>query len=95
LKYVPTQYLSEKLKTAGYDGIAFKSSLSQDGYNIALFDHHKAKCVGCRMFEIKQVKYEFEESGNPVSLSSNDKGLYQKVKIEGPANVAKQEKKDG
>jgi hypothetical protein len=90
LKYLPTQYLSEILKAEGYDGIAYKSSLSQDGYNITLFDSLKAKCVGCRMFEVKQVKYEYEESGNPVSLSSDDKVLYQRVKIIGPTNVEKQ-----
>jgi hypothetical protein len=93
LKYLPTQYLSEKLKTEGYDGIAYKSSLSSEGYNVALFDPQKAKCTGCRMYEIKQVKYEFEESGNPVSLSADDKVLYQRVKIVGPANADKQGKK--
>lgn len=89
LKYLSTQYLSEKLKTEGYDGIAYKSSLSQEGYNVALFDPQKAKCVGCSMYKIKQVKceYEYEESGNPLSLSADDKVLYQKIKIVGPANA--------
>ena len=90
MKYLPTQYLSERLKMEGYDGIAYKSSLSQDGYNIALFDSLKTKCVSCRMFEVKQVKCEYEESGNPVSLSSDDKVLYQRVKIIGPSNTEKQ-----
>ena len=93
LKFLPTQYLSEKLKTEGYDGIAYKSSLSQEGYNVALFDPQKAKCTGCRMYKIKQVKYEFEESGNPVSLSTDDEVLYQRIKIVGPANADKQGKK--
>jgi hypothetical protein len=95
LKYLPTQYLSERLKTEGYDGIAYKSSLSQEGYNIALFDSLKAKCVSCSMFEVKQVKYEFEESDNPVSLSPDDKVLYQTVKIIGPANTEKQATETG
>jgi hypothetical protein len=90
LKYLPTQYLSEKLKTEGYDGVAYKSSLSQEGYNIALFDPQKAKCVGCRMYEIKRVKYEFEESGTAISLSADDKVLYQRIKFVGPANADKQ-----
>lgn len=85
LKYLPTQYLAEKLKTNDYDGIAYKSSLSPKGYNIALFCPDKAKCVGCRMFKVNQLKYEYEESGNPVSLSDDDRVLYQRVKIVGPA----------
>lgn len=93
LKYLPTQYLSEKLKIEGYDGIAYKSSLNQGGHNITLFDPEKAKCVGCRMFDIEQIKYEFRESGNPVSLSDDNKVLYQTVEILGPVNAKKQGKK--
>lgn len=93
LKYLPTQYLSERFKTKGYDGIAYKSSLSQKGYNIALFNPNKAKCVGCRMFEIKQLKYEFEESGNPVSLSDDGKLLYPRVEFIGPVDTQKHQKK--
>lgn len=94
LKYLPTQYLSEKLKTEGYDGVAYKSSLSQEGYNIALFDPQKAKCVGCRMYEIKRVKYEFDESGNAISLSADDKVLYPRIEFVGPVNADEQGKKE-
>lgn len=94
LKYLPTQYLSEKLKTEGYDGVAYRSSLSQEGYNIALFDPQKAKCVSCRMYEIKRVKYGFEESGNAISLSDDDKVLYPRIKFIEPVNDDNREKKD-
>lgn len=94
LRYLSTQYLAEKLKTKDYGGIAYKSSLSQDGYNIAIFNPDKAKCNSCRMFEIKQVKYEYEESGNPVALSDDNKLLYQRVKIVGPAGTEKYKKSD-
>ncbi len=90
LRYLPTQYLAEKLKTKGYDGIAYKSSLNKDGYNIVLFNPDKAKCVGCRMFEVKKLKYEYEESGNPVSISDDNKVLYQRVKFLGPEDTEKQ-----
>lgn len=93
LKYLSTQYLSEKFKTEGYDGLGYKSSLNQEGYNIALFNPRKAKCIGCRMYEIKQVEYKYEESGNPVSLSTDGEVLYQTVKILGRANVDKQGEK--
>ena len=91
---MPTQYLSEKLKTEGYDGVAYRSSLSQEGYNIVLFDPQKAKCVGCRMYEIKQVKYDFQESDNAISLSADDKVLYPRIKYVEPANADNGGKKD-
>jgi hypothetical protein len=87
LKYLPLQYLSERLKMEGLDGIAYKSSLSEDGHNIAIFDPQNVKCVACRMFDIKRVKYEYAESGNPVSLSSDGEVLYQTIEIMGPANT--------
>jgi hypothetical protein len=93
LKYLPTQYLSERFKTNGYDGIAYKSSLSQKGHNIALFNPNKAKCVRCRMFEIKQLKYKFEESGNPVSLSDDGKLLYPRIEFIGPVDTQNHPKK--
>lgn len=79
LKYLPTQYLSEKIKIIGYDGIAFKSSLSEDGYNICLFYPDKAKCTGCNMFKIEEIKYKYEQSGNPVTLSEDNRVLYTRI----------------
>lgn len=79
LKYLSTQYLSEIIKTNNYDGIAYKSSLSDDGYNICLFYPDKAKCIGCNIFEIKKIKYEFEQSGNPVKLSEDNRVLYTRI----------------
>lgn len=40
--YVPTQIIAELIKSLGYDGIAYKSSLA-NGHNIALFDLESAK----------------------------------------------------
>ena len=79
LKYLPTQFLSEKLKTEGYDGIAYRSSLNEDGYNIALFDSQKAKCIKCHIYEIKKVTYDYEESGNAIYLSNDGKNLYPRI----------------
>jgi hypothetical protein len=46
------------------------------------------------MFEIKHVKYEYEESGNPVALSDDNKLLYQRVEIVGPADSESYQKND-
>jgi hypothetical protein len=91
MKYVPTQYLSEKLKTEGYDGIAYRSSLNEGGHNVALFDPQKAKCIGCRMFEVKRLKYHYKECGNPIWPSDDGKVLHQRIEIVGPAHRGNQE----
>ena len=36
LDYVPTQIIAEAFKLHGYDGIAYKSSYGEDGFNVAL-----------------------------------------------------------
>jgi hypothetical protein len=79
LKYLPTQYLAEVFKTKGYDGIAYKSSLTEKGYNIALFNVDNAECKWSRMFEVNKVNYEYNESGNPITLSTDDKAQYQRI----------------
>lgn len=37
-EYIPTQYLCEYIKEMGFDGIRFKSAVSEDGINIVLFN---------------------------------------------------------
>lgn len=41
IDYVPSQYLCEFIKKAGYDGVIYRSSVST-GMNLALFDPGKA-----------------------------------------------------
>lgn len=36
--YLATQYLCELIKTLGYDGVRYRSSLNPGGYNFAFFD---------------------------------------------------------
>jgi RES domain-containing protein len=62
--YVQTQYLSECFKNAGYDGIMYRSSLTMDGYNIALFDPQNARLKAAGLYDIKSVKYEFGGPSN-------------------------------
>ena len=61
-EYVPTQIISEFIKNMNFDGIVYKSSLS-DGYNIALFDTDSAEQINCFLFELKKIKFDFSETG--------------------------------
>lgn len=37
-EYIPTQYITELIRTMGFDGIKFNSSLNEDGKNVVLFN---------------------------------------------------------
>lgn len=43
IAYIPTQYISERIKKEGFDGIIYDSALNEDGFNLCLFDVGIAK----------------------------------------------------
>lgn len=55
LDYLPTQYLSEFIKSMGYDGIEFQSSLYPLGYNLAIFNPNKFECIKVTVYEIENI----------------------------------------
>jgi hypothetical protein len=65
--YAPTQIISEFIKSKGYDGIAYKSSLAE-GYNYALFDLDDASVVQCDIYEVSKIKFDFERVQDISSL---------------------------
>lgn len=54
-EYVPSQHLCEFIKHCGYDGVIYRSSVS-DGINIALFHPDVADGVAVRKYAVKQVE---------------------------------------
>jgi len=61
LDYIPTQYISEFIKSIGFDGVEYQSSLNSGGYNIAIFNPEKSKCINTNIFEIKKIILEYEK----------------------------------
>lgn len=57
LEYLPTQYLCEFIKNCGYDGVVFKSSIS-NGANIALFDDSKLVAESLAQYKVTKLNYE-------------------------------------
>ena len=55
LDYIPTQYISEFIKSLGFDGVEYQSSLNSEGYNIAIFNPSKLKCQKVDVYEIKSI----------------------------------------
>ncbi|MEJ0025948.1 MAG: RES family NAD+ phosphorylase [Rhizomicrobium sp.] len=62
--YVPTQILAEAFRETGYEGIVYRSSFGDPGYNIVLFDVHDAEICSCAPYTINKLSVEFEQSGN-------------------------------
>ncbi len=69
--YVPTQIIAELFKNKGFDGVCYRSVLA-DGLNIALFDINAAKIVNCFLYEVEEIKFSFQQSGNPYFLLKTD-----------------------
>jgi hypothetical protein len=57
LDYLPTQYLSEFIKSIGYDGVEYQSSLYAEGYNLAIFNTDKFECINVEVREISKIKF--------------------------------------
>lgn len=58
LEYLPTQYISEFIKSQGYDGVEYASTLREGGYNLAVFDESLFECVGVKTVEVTKILYE-------------------------------------
>ena len=61
LEYLPTQYISELIKSMDIDGIEFRSSLHNDGYNLAIFDPNKFKALGVEVYDVSSIDIKFEK----------------------------------
>ena len=57
--YLPTQYLTEMIRSLGYDGLLFKSAMSS-GKNLVLFDPEKALASSVSLFKVSDVQYSIE-----------------------------------
>jgi len=55
IDYIPTQYIAEVFKNAGWDGIKYKSAVHIDGYNVVLFKKKDALIVKCGLYRIESI----------------------------------------
>ena len=61
IDYIPTQFICELVKSNGFDGIKFRSSLGQ-GNNIVLFNDKKIKIVDVQLIQtIQETNYDYLE----------------------------------
>lgn len=74
LDYIPTQFVAEYAKKLGYDGIAFRSSLTpelddygiysenHDRYNIVVFNYHKCEATASNIVSITRNFFDCEQT---------------------------------
>lgn len=56
--YFATQYLTMLVKSLGYDGLMFKSSLVMEGINYVIFDDSVCKPISSKLYTIAQACYD-------------------------------------
>ena len=61
LDYIPTQYISEYIKSLGFDGVEYQSSLDSEGYNLAVFNPEKFECIETKVYDINSIKLNYTE----------------------------------
>jgi hypothetical protein len=54
IDYIPSQYLCEFIKKSGFDGVVYRSSVS-DGINLALFDPGTAQGGSVALYQVSKV----------------------------------------
>lgn len=61
IEYIPTQIISELFRNNGYDGVVYKSMLTDEGFNIVLFDKGVASQVAGQLFQLEVIKHKFSD----------------------------------
>ena len=57
IDYIPSQYVCEFIKKCGYDGVIYRSSVS-DGINLALFDPDRAQSGDVTQYQVTRVSVD-------------------------------------
>jgi len=61
LDYLPTQYISDYIKSQNFDGVEYISTMCDDGFNLAVFDEKLFKCTKTTMYDIQSLSYTYDE----------------------------------
>lgn len=61
LDYLPTQYICDYIKSIGYSGIKYKSTMCSDGINFAIFYKDLLDCVEVSDYDIDSLRYHYSE----------------------------------
>lgn len=59
LDYLPTQYISDFIRSKGYDGIEYDSTMKKGGVNLAIFNPALYKCTKASVYDINSITYSY------------------------------------
>lgn len=59
LDYLPTQYISDFIRSKGYDGIEYRSTMSKKGTNLAVFDPSIFECTDTSIYDVQSISYSY------------------------------------
>lgn len=60
LDYLPTQYISDYIKSRGYDGIVYRSAMQHDSLNLAIFNESSFVCKSVSNYEVNSLDYSYK-----------------------------------
>jgi len=60
LDYLPTQFLCEFIKSLGFHAVEYKSAMTLGGFNLAIFDDTRLKCVDASHHVVKSLEYGWD-----------------------------------
>lgn len=60
-EYLPTQYISEFIKSERYQGVRYDSTLNEGGWNLAVFDQSLLDCKSVETYEVTKISYDIEK----------------------------------
>lgn len=61
LDYIPTQYISDYIKSINLDGIEYKSTMCKNGVNFAVFNENLFECVCTESYDIDSLIYSYSK----------------------------------
>ena len=61
LDYLPTQYISDYIKSEGFAGIEYKSTMCREGVNFAIFNQNLLECIETKSYDIDSLSYTYKQ----------------------------------
>lgn len=61
LDYLPTQYISDYIKSISYHGIEYFSTMYKNGVNLAVFDESLFRCTNTTVYDVRSVSYSYDK----------------------------------
>ncbi len=61
LDYLPTQYVCDYIKSKGFNGIEYLSTMCTDGVNLAAFEHSIFRCTGTTVYDVTTLTYSYDK----------------------------------